>query len=67
MITESQLKELGFIDGNDGYRATGSEVVYKKGEIELWFQWPDKWAVLRKGKPRIIISDIEELKTMLDE
>lgn len=67
MITEQQLTELGFIDMGNGYRGTGTEVVYKKGDIQLWLDWPDTWVVIRSGKERIVISEIDELKKLLNE
>jgi hypothetical protein len=40
-LTEEWLVKCGFVDVNNGYRATGSEVVYEKKDseglkVELW-------------------------------
>lgn len=63
-LTEDKLKELGFKDATNGYRATGAEIVYEKGGIQLWesSRWgePRQWTVVGiKGRP--VVKYLHEL------
>lgn len=46
-LSEEWLRKLGFVDTNNGYRATGAEVVYELPRtgrpIRLWWDYPDAW------------------------